>query len=238
VAKVEYPEIYVDREVESFKSQLERQLQQQNLELASYLQLMNTTEEAWRSEVRPQAEERLKRTLVLSEVVKDQGLQVSGEEIDAEIETTLKPLGEGADDMRELLATPLGRLSVLEALATRKGMERLRAIARGQVLGEQHEAESPGAEAPTEATGVGAAEDEDRAVALAAAEPEGGAPEGKRVAPQAPFEGAAEQPEGAERIPADAVSPVEPIAVGGQEISAPGNSAGREGSIETESEPA
>jgi trigger factor len=145
--KVEYPDVYVDQEVESIKDQLERQLSQQNLELATYFQLSNTTEEAWQSEVRPQAEERLQRRLVLAEVIKDQGLEVSAEEIEAEIETTLEPMGERAGEMREMLESPIGRMSIAETLVARKATERLQAIARGELPLTEGEAEPEEAEA-------------------------------------------------------------------------------------------
>jgi trigger factor len=151
-AGTDYPDVLLNRELDMLKEQLERQLKQQGMELASYFQLTKTTEAAWREQIRPQAELRLKRRLILTEVIADQGLQVSTEEIDAEIERTVEPMGDRAAEARQSLTAPMGRLAIADSLITRKAIQRLMAIARGEQVDEPAQAEPPAGEeaAPVE----------------------------------------------------------------------------------------
>jgi trigger factor len=94
--------------------------------------LSNTSEEAWAAEARPQAEERVKRGLLLAEVIEQEELGVETEEIEAEIEEMIEPLGERGEQLREMFSSPAGRMSITERVLTRKAIERLKAIARGE----------------------------------------------------------------------------------------------------------
>jgi trigger factor len=131
-ATIEYPEALVDRELEQIKAQFAQQLQQQNMDLDSYFKLTNTTEEAWKERTRPQAEERLQRSLILSQVIVDEELTIGEDEIDAEIEEMMAPLGEQGEQLRAMFSSPQGKMSILDNLLTRKAMEQLKAIARGE----------------------------------------------------------------------------------------------------------
>ncbi len=132
-AEVDYPTVMVERETESMKAQFEQQLQQQQgMDFQSYLRLTNTTEEAWAAGVRPQAEERLKRGLLIAEVVEQEELSVESGEVEAEIEEMLEPLGERGEQLRDMFESPAGRMSITERLLSRKAVERLKAIARGE----------------------------------------------------------------------------------------------------------
>jgi len=146
MASIGYPDVLLNRELDMLKEQLEQQLKQQGLEMASYFQLTNTTEEAWREQIRPQAELRLKRRLILTEVIADQGLQVSTEEIDAEIERVVESLGDRAAEVRESLASPMGRLTIADGLISRKATQTLLAVARGEQASEPVQAEPPAGE--------------------------------------------------------------------------------------------
>ena len=102
------------------------------MDLDSYLKLTNSTEETWAEQTRPQAEERLKRNLLLAQVVQEEELTVEADEVDAEIERMAESLGEQGDQFREVFSSPTGRVSITEGLLTRMAMERLMAIARGE----------------------------------------------------------------------------------------------------------
>ncbi len=131
-ATVEYPLVMVDQELESIKDRLAQQLQQQGMDLDSYFKLANTTESAWLEEARPQAETRLKRTLILGEAIKQEEITVESAEIDAEIDELVAPLGEQQEQLREMFSSAGGRMSVAERLLSRMAIERLKAIARGE----------------------------------------------------------------------------------------------------------
>ena len=131
-ATVDYPEVYVDREVEMVKQQLEGQLKQNGMDLESYFKLTNTTEEEWKTTITPQATERLKRRLVLDKIIQEEKLKLEEGELDQEVERIVEPMGEQAESMREWLTSPMGASAVIESLLTDKATERLRAIAKGQ----------------------------------------------------------------------------------------------------------
>jgi len=131
-ATVEYPLVMVDREVEAMQSQFAQQLQQQGMDLDSYFKLANTSAEAWAQEARPQAEDRLKRQLLLGEVIAQEELTAEPEEVDREIDEMLEPLGEQGEQLREVFTSPSGRMSFIERVLTRKAVDRLKAIARGE----------------------------------------------------------------------------------------------------------
>jgi len=131
-AVVEYPQIYVDRELEVMKRQIKSQLQQNNIDLENYLKLINSTEAEWKEGLRPQAVERLVRRLILQQVIEQEKIQVKEEEIEAETQHALELVGDDASQLREWLQSSVGQLSIIEDLLTRKATERLIEIARGQ----------------------------------------------------------------------------------------------------------
>ncbi len=152
VVSIEYPEAYVDREVDADQERLAQQLQTQGIDLASFFQISNMTEETWREQVRPQAIERLKRNLVLSEVIKTKELAVEDDEVDAEIAETLESLGDRADDMRERIESDTGRMMVTDGLLTQKALEHIKVIVRAPEEAEETEAGEPEGEQAAEAT--------------------------------------------------------------------------------------
>lgn len=160
-AEVDYPAVMVEREIESSKAQFEQQLQQQGMDFQSFLSLSNTTEEAWAAGVRPAAEDRLKRGLLLAEVIEREELSVESAEVETEIEEMLEPLGERGEQLREMFNSPNGRMSVTERLLTGKAVERLKAIARGEEPAKGSQPSEVAEEAAAEAeTGVAAPETE------------------------------------------------------------------------------
>lgn len=136
-ASVEYPEVSVKQEIDSFQQQFEAQLRNQGMDLESFLQLTNTTLEAWREQIRPQAIERLKRRQILTEVIEAEEIEVSDKEVDAEIERILEPMAERADDMRQMLTSERGKLSIKQDLLIDKAQDLLKSLMR------QEEQEEP-----------------------------------------------------------------------------------------------
>ena len=144
--EIEYPEVYVDREIEMMQEQFSATLQRQGLDMESFFQLTGTTEEKWRADLRPQAVERMKRRLILGEIVKTLELTATEEEIQADIEETLEPMGEQADAMRELLESENGRLSIEDGLLRQKAMDHLKALTRVKAEESEADGETPAGE--------------------------------------------------------------------------------------------
>jgi len=133
IAQVEFPPILVDVEVERLiDQQLERwQLNRDNLE--AYLQRIKKTEAELREELKPLAEKRVTRSLVLGKVAEDEKIEVSASEIDGEIQNMTQSETEKRDELKKSLNTPQVRNSIKEILLARKTIERLVEIARGPV---------------------------------------------------------------------------------------------------------
>ncbi|HET7010814.1 MAG TPA: trigger factor [Anaerolineales bacterium] len=132
VAKVDFPPVLLQEELDGLLRDLDRRLRDQRLTLADYLKIEKKTEEQLRTELEPRARERLVRSLVLGKVVEAEGLAVTPEDIDAEIERMSAPLKERADGLKKLLDTPTSRHRIELDLLTDKAVRRLADIARGR----------------------------------------------------------------------------------------------------------
>ena len=164
---LEYPPQAVDQESEVALSQIERNLAASGIELDTYLGMMNKTREAYKVELRPAAEDRLKQRLVMANVAEGEGLTVEDEAIDAEIERLSASMGERADEMRDMLNSPAGRLSVADDLMVAKVQERIVQIAKGEAPDLEKETGEVKEEQDAEET-----EEEEAAEKPAAEEPE------------------------------------------------------------------
>lgn len=141
-ATIKFPPVLTEREVEHLLSDQERELRASNISWDDYLRRSGKTIDQLREEVAPVAAQRVVRSLALSRLAEMQQIQVAPEEVDAEVESIVKGSGEHADRMRQALTAQSGRDSVARSLLTRKTLERLTTIARGE------QPAAPPAEAP------------------------------------------------------------------------------------------
>jgi trigger factor len=146
--RIEYPPQAIDREADLALSQMERNLSASGIQLDTYLKMIGKTREVYKQELRPASEERLRKRLVLREVGRREALTVEPEEVEAEIERLVEGMGDGADEMRELLESPGGRLSVSEDLALMRIQERITHIAKGEAPPLEDDQEEVESEAP------------------------------------------------------------------------------------------
>src|SRR5579859_1906613 len=75
--------LLVDEEAEEMLHQFGHALEQQHLSMDQYLMMMRKTREEYLQEIRPEAEERVKRQLVLEEVARQENIGVQAEELEA-----------------------------------------------------------------------------------------------------------------------------------------------------------
>jgi trigger factor len=90
---IKYPPQMLDREIDLYIQQLENRLAQQKLDMDTYLKMRKIDAAALRTETKPLAEERLKRTLVLLEISKAENIHVENSELETESMRTLDELG-------------------------------------------------------------------------------------------------------------------------------------------------
>ncbi len=101
--RVELPEILVDDQVRSIEQDMQQNLTYRGLELDSYLSTQGFSDkDDWLAkEVRPAAERRVKAGLVLAELSKELKIDVSHEELSAQIETMRQYYGKDAKTAKQ-----------------------------------------------------------------------------------------------------------------------------------------
>ncbi len=132
-----YPPQMLEREIDIYLDQLKNRLAQQKMDMATYLKMRKIDEPALRKEITPEAEERLKRTLVLLEISKAENIHVENTELESESMRTLDELGRmlPADKARKTLTNEFvrGMIGNIGAdLLVRHTWEYLQSVARGE----------------------------------------------------------------------------------------------------------
>ena len=84
--EIEIPEIMFEDEAEAMLNDFAMQLQQSGMSLDMYSQYLGKDKAALKEELRPDAEKRVKTRLVLDAIAKAEKVEVSQEEIDAEVQ--------------------------------------------------------------------------------------------------------------------------------------------------------
>lgn len=135
-AEFKYPPQMLEDEINQVVRNLENRLAQQNLDMDLYLMTRKMDMEALREEVRPTAEARLKRSLVLYELAQAENIEVGTDEVQTETIRTLDYLTRSLSkkDAKKLANENSVRNvmnNVMADMLARKAMEQLRSIASG-----------------------------------------------------------------------------------------------------------
>ncbi len=93
--------------------------------LQQYLTNIGKTEEEVRAELRPVADIRLRRSLVLSEVSDAEHIEVAPEEVEAEIERLVASAGPQGAQLKQFMSSDDGRSTIRRNMATKKTLARL-----------------------------------------------------------------------------------------------------------------
>lgn len=133
-ARIEFPPVLLERELDALVEEQDRiSRQRQGLTLDNWLEINKKSKEEYRDELRPRAVERLKRRLTLGKVVEMEGITVEEEEVGDQIERMSSVFGEQADEARDVFSSADNMRSIASDLLTNKALQRLVAIAKGQV---------------------------------------------------------------------------------------------------------
>jgi len=132
LSKVESPPLLVERDIDRLIADQERELRESKISLEDYLRSRRKTEEELREELRPLATRQVTRSLVLTKVVEAEGIEVTDEEIDGEVEALAQGAGEQGEELRKLFNSPAARQSLEERLLTIKTVKRLVELASGE----------------------------------------------------------------------------------------------------------
>jgi len=132
-AQVEYPPVMLQETLDDMSEEFEQKVKRETrLSLEDYLRFQNKTLEEIQEGWKPVAESRLKRALVLGDVVELEEIEVGEEEIRAHIEQISAPWGVRAEEMRASLNSDQSRNTIIRYLLAQKAVQRLVAIARGE----------------------------------------------------------------------------------------------------------
>lgn len=129
-ASLEYPQLVVEREIDHLVRESMGNDQQQ---FVNYLRRLGKTEQEYRETLREAAEMRVRRSLALSQLAEAEGLDVTAEEIEEELDTLVAPMGDDAARFRQMFATEEGVATIRRNLISKKTLDRLAAIASGEL---------------------------------------------------------------------------------------------------------
>jgi len=143
-AQVSWPAVMLEEGIDDALKAYERQIERnEHMMLADYLRVRGKTMDELREELRPNVEQSTKRSLVLWEVVEQEGLAVSDEELDKQIAESSAAYGDRADEVRAGLDRPAARSELRTRLLANRAVARLVAIARGEAEGPAEAVDEP-----------------------------------------------------------------------------------------------
>ena len=102
-AQVEIPAVMIDNEVDQMFKDFANQVVQSGFKLADYLAMTGSSEEEMKEPMRPDAEKRVKTTLVLDAIAAAENLEVSQEKLDEEFKVLGEMYNLDADRVRQLV---------------------------------------------------------------------------------------------------------------------------------------
>ncbi len=152
-SQFKYPPEALDDEVKMLKQQLENRLASQGLNLETYMKTRDLDEDGLVEELRPTAEKRIRRSMVLLEVAEKQDIKVDPVQVEQEVNSSLErmfasvPQSEARKLMTQDFLRGLSSLVYNNALIS-STLEHLRAMASGTL----EESDDGVSEPPSEQT--------------------------------------------------------------------------------------
>ena len=169
-AEVKFPPQMVENEIEGEVRELEARLKAQGMDLEMYLGIQNLDEEALREQIKPNAEKRITRGLIIGKISESEEFDIKPEEITGEFQTILNDyFGDDQNARLEYMKSGdsvalLNRVS--SQYITKKTLDYLKALAQGEDTTQffkqaQEETEGPSVEeSPVENLATPDAEEE------------------------------------------------------------------------------
>ena len=122
VAALEYPQVLVEREIDHM---VRDSVGNDQAAYTNYLARVGRSEAEYRETMREAANERVRRSLVLSQLAEDEKIEVADADVEAELDSLTAPMGEDAARFREMFATAEGIATIRRNLISRKTLDRL-----------------------------------------------------------------------------------------------------------------
>jgi trigger factor len=99
-SQMELPDAMIDTQCEDMINQFAQQMAQQGLSMDQYMQFSGLTLDQLKEQVRPEAIERIQSSLVLEQIAKEENIEITDEDIDAEIEKMAAMYNMEADKLK------------------------------------------------------------------------------------------------------------------------------------------
>ncbi len=134
-SQIVYPASMLEDEIDQEVARSKNLATQLGMTWDKYLQLAGRDEAAYRNDARPRAEKRLKRLLTLIQLSEEEKIQVTGKEVDVEIDLRAQEAarqGGNAAQTRRALSTKESRRDIEFNLKLRKTIDRIIAMAKGE----------------------------------------------------------------------------------------------------------
>ncbi len=121
-SKMDIPEAMIQTQCESMVNEFAQRIAQSGLSMEQYMQFSGITVEGLMEQVRPEAETRIKSSLVLEQIAKEENIEVTDADIDAEVEKMAGMYGMEADKLKEYMGES-EKASMKKDLAIQKAVE-------------------------------------------------------------------------------------------------------------------
>lgn len=142
---MEIPDAMIDTQVESMIEEFAQRIAQQGLSFEQYMQFSGMTMDKMKDQVRPEAVSRIESSLVLEQIAKDENIEVSDADVDAEIDKMASMYGMEADKIKEYMGDA-EKESMKKDLAIQKAvdliMDNIKERAKAKSKKEKDEAEA------------------------------------------------------------------------------------------------
>ena len=122
---------------------MDHDMRQRGLTLDDYIRMSGNTREELKEQSRDNAEALIRHSLVMGELLRAEGIEVSEDMLEEEIGRSIARFGDQAEAFRSMYDNEGMRQNLRNELQTRAVMERIASIARGE-LAEEADAEGDG----------------------------------------------------------------------------------------------
>ena len=102
-SKMDIPEAMIETQCETMLDEFAQRITQSGLSFEQYLQFSGTDVNGLKEQVRPEAVKRIQSSLVLEQIAKEENIEVTDADIDAEIEKMAAAYGMEADKLKEYM---------------------------------------------------------------------------------------------------------------------------------------
>jgi len=121
-SKMEIPEAMIDMQAEGMIDEFAQRIAAQGMSFDQYLQFSGMTVDKLKEQVRPEALQRIQSSLVLEQIAKEENIEASDEDVDAEIEKMASMYGMKAEDLKNYMGDS-EKESMKRDIAVKKAVE-------------------------------------------------------------------------------------------------------------------